>query len=98
MKKEIYLVINSGCYDYSPYYKIEIITHDKQKAQEIFKESVRNAKIECNFDEINKSFIKEDLETDYIIEKDNNECFMIYKNGYAIEETWNVELLKKEVV
>lgn len=89
MKQVVYIMLESGICDYEQFNSIYIISNDLEKVKKIYEKRKR---------ELKREFKNEYDKDEYIIEEnaEKNE-FEIYLDGYAVDNSVKLEIIKKEI-
>lgn len=99
LSNKIYVITNNAVVDGEIDYQIAGVSTNKKKAQEIFKEAIRNAKIDADFDNLdaidgNKC---EDVgEAEWCYEEDKD-SFSLYLNGEYSSNNFSIRILEFDI-
>lgn len=93
--KKAYVVVDFSVCDYEECSNIVVVADNEETAKRILKECIRNAKIDVDFDNIDKTLedseLGENKEAEWIYSESETH-FEIYRNGYYASDHININI------
>ena len=100
-KNEVYVVTNNAIVDYEVDYNIAGVCSSYEKAKELFKKTVEDAKCDSDFDNINPTKLEDDTDFDKYenewVYEENDSGFALYLQGQYSSNNFNIQIHKLDL-